>query len=355
MKIILMLIMAIATFLFAIWFYLFKHADNDDCIAAAYGKILGNLNEIEKLEEKDRKHEEAIENAEGLYVKLLGILYGRGSDKKIEKLKEQNEALQHGDFSGINLFSLPGYAAQERFEGIMHGSLHKTLLNQCKELYGVKYAEMYTRELIAKMISYPIIGAAISLALGSIIAITGELKNGLLVMAVGIALALVLTYVSYDDVREKLNKRRSAITRQFPNVVSKLALLTSSGKIVLDAWKETAYSSNGELYKEMQKTSQEIDNLLSPVAAFGSFIDRCNTKETTKLASSIMQSLTKDSSEIAKMLKAMAHESWQERRHNAKRDSEKANSKLMIPTLLLFGAILFMIMAPIALTLSDSL
>ena len=44
----------------------------------------------------------------------------------------------------------------------------------------------------------------------------------------------------------------------------------------------------------------------------------------------------------------MAHEAWQERRHTAKRASEAANSKLMIPTMLLFIAILVMIMVPIA-------
>ena len=48
----------------------------------------------------------------------------------------------------------------------------------------------------------------------------------------------------------------------------------------------------------------------------------------------------------------MAHEAWQERRHTAKRDSEKANSKLMIPTMMLFIAILVMIMVPVAINLS---
>jgi tight adherence protein C len=43
----------------------------------------------------------------------------------------------------------------------------------------------------------------------------------------------------------------------------------------------------------------------------------------------------------------MAHEAWQERRHAAKRDSEAANSKLMIPTMLLFLAILVIIMVPV--------
>ena len=48
----------------------------------------------------------------------------------------------------------------------------------------------------------------------------------------------------------------------------------------------------------------------------------------------------------------MAKEMWSERRNFAKRDSEKANSKLMIPTMLIFVSILVMIMVPIATSFS---
>jgi len=118
------------------------------------------------------------------------------------------------------------------------------------------------------------------------------------------------------------------------------------------AWKETAYSQESELYQEMRKTAEELDNLVSPEAAYSSFIIRCNTKETSKLASAIMQNLSKGNVEIGALLKNMAREAWQERRRTAKRDAEKANSKLMIPTMLLFIAILIMLMVPVAMNFS---
>jgi len=167
-------------------------------------------------------------------------------------------------------------------------------------------------------------------------------------LSVGSVLVLVLVYAMYDEVSDQANKRRDAIERQFPNVVSKLALLVTSGMIMDKAWKQTAYSENTQLYKEMQKTSEELDNLVSPEAAYGAFIGRCNTKETTKLASAIMQNLSKGNAEIGSLLKGLAKEAWLERRHIAKRDAEKANSKLMIPTMLLFLIILIMLMVPVA-------
>ena len=100
-------------------------------------------------------------------------------------------------------------------------------------------------------------------------------------------------------------------------------------------------------------TQEELANLVEPGAAYTGFINRCCTKETTKLASAIIQSQSKGNAEIGALLKGMAHDAWQERRHTAKRDSEKANSKLMIPTMLLFVAILVMIMVPVALNFAS--
>jgi tight adherence protein C len=65
-----------------------------------------------------------------------------------------------------------------------------------------------------------------------------------------------------------------------------------------------------------------------------------------------MQNLSKGNAEIGRLLKNMAQEAWFERRRSAKRDAEKANSKLMIPTMLLFIAILVMLMVPVALNFS---
>lgn len=150
-----------------------------------------------------------------------------------------------------------------------------------------------------------------------------------------------------------MNKRQDAIRHQFPNVVSKLALLVSSGMIMDRAWRQAAESGDGELYLEMRRTADQIDNLVSPEAAYGEFINRCNTKETSKLASAILQNQSKGNAEIGKLLRDMAAESWLERRNLAKRDSDKANSKLMIPTMLLFLSILVMLMVPVVRSFSN--
>lgn len=348
-----LILSAFATILFVVWLLLLFQAQEEDWVQAAYNKVLSNLDEIKKLEAKDKKKEEQLLQYHGLEEKVMGLFLSGNSEKEIQKRMKENERLQDGDLRSINILVLPGYVLQRRVESIGRGSINKTVYTKFVELDGRKYAVQRTQGLIAQLLSYPILGLAVIFCVGAIQLAGGNFTSGLVVLAIGIGLVTVLTYAFYDDVADKVTKRRAAISRQFPNVVSKLALLVTSGMVMDRAWKETAYSQEGELYLEMRKTAEERDNLMEPTTAYANFIDRCSTKETTKLASAIIQNLSKGNAEIGVLLKGMAKEAWQERRHTAKRDSEAANSKLMIPTMLLFVAILIMIMVPVAMSFSS--
>jgi tight adherence protein C len=344
--IILMLI--IATVLLVTWILLLTMVTREEWIIAAYNKVLDNLNNIEKLKKKDSVKLAKLNQYDGISYSIMKIFLGGDSSKEIRKLEQSNARLQKGNLSGVNIFILPGYVLLRKYKNIGESTIYTAVMTKCIELYGRKHAAKKAAQLIAGVMSYPTIGIAVSLGLGALLLAVGYDTFAFTILIIGTLLILVLVYAMYDEVNDRLNKRRDAIQRQFPNVVSKLALLVTSGMIMDKAWKETAASQDLELYREMQKTSEELDNLVSPEAAYGGFLDRCNTKETAKLASSIMQNLSKGNAEIGILLKDMAKEAWQERRHTAKRDAEKANSKLMIPTMLLLLAILVMIMVPVA-------
>lgn len=345
---VLIVILVPATALVVIWLLLLSQVSEEDWIAAAFCKVLDNRMATEQLRNKAAANQSLLAKYHGLAAKIMSLFLGGGKEKEIQKLLDQNEALQQGNLRTVSLFAMPGYVLQRRFKSIGRGAIHKGILEKCIELYGKKYAANKARQLMAQILSYPMIGLAVTLSLSALMLSTGSTTVGLVVLGIGTMLVLVLTYAFYDEIGDRLNKRRAAISRQFPNVVSKLALLVTSGMIMDRAWRETAQSQSGELYLEMRRTAEELSNLIEPTAAYAAFIDRCNTKETTKLASAIIQNQSKGNAEVGLLLKSMAHEAWQERRHTAKRDSEAANSKLMIPTMLLFVAILVMIMVPVA-------
>jgi tight adherence protein C len=345
--------LGVATLMAAAWLALLGMVAEEDWVAAATNGVLDNREAIDRLKQKDASRREQLAQYHGVSASVMKMFLSGDSSKEIARLEKSSESLQKGDLSGLNLFVMPGYAAQRKFCAIGKGNAHKALLGKNAELYGRKNAENKTKQLIAKLISYPLAGVAASLAVGGLTLSAGQATFGFAVLGIGTLLILVVVYAMYDEVSDKLNKRHDAICRQFPNVVSKLALLVTSGMIVNRAWQETSYSQESELYQEMRKTTDELGNNVPPDVAYGNFIARCNTKETAKLASAILQNMSKGNAEIGKLLQGMAKEAWLERRHIAKRDSEKANSKLMIPTMLLFLAILVILMVPIAMNFSS--
>ena len=341
------IIMSIATALTTIWLILMGRVTAEDWALAAYCKVFDNISAANKLRLKDKERREKLMRFRG--AAAVGVrLFSSESEKKIQKLEHTCQRLQNGDFKSLNVILMPGYVLQREFNAIGKGGIHKAIIMKNYEFYGKKHAVNKTKQLLAKLMSYPLIGVAFTLTLSSLLIGVGHTTVGAAILGIGTILIFVLVYAMYDELNDQVKKRRRAISKQFPNVVSKLALLVTSGMIMDRAWKETAYSHEAEIYMEMRKTAEELDNLVSPEAAYGNFINRCNTKETAKLASAIMQNLSKGNAEIGMLLKNMAREAWQERRRTAKRDAEKANSKLMIPTMLLFVAILIMLMVPVA-------
>ena len=346
-------VLVIATVLTVFWFALLWKVTRDDWIAATYYRVLDNIALIKRMRIKDDLRRDRLSQYGNSPSLVLNYFLSSCLKKRISKIEQKNQHLQRGNLGNMSLFAMPGYVLARKFDAIGRGGIHKNIITKSCELYGKKYASYIAMHLLARLLSYPVIGVAVSFSIGALLIAMGSETAGYAILGIGSILILVLVYAMYDELSDRVKKRRSAISKQFPNVVSKLALLVTSGMIMDRAWKETAYSQETELYQEMRKTSEELDNLVSPESAYGSFIIRCNTKETAKLASAILQNLSKGNAEIGKLLKDMAREAWLERRHTAKRDAEKANSRLMIPTMLLFLTILVMLMVPIALNFSN--
>jgi tight adherence protein C len=355
MQIVLIILMILSSSLTAFWFVLLFKSGRDDGVSAAYDKLLSNALKIDEYRQKDAEKAAALEQFSGIAHSVMKLLNGSSNIKKIAKLERVNDALRNGNIRKAGFATLPGHVVRRSFAFIGKGVLYKTLQLRHIELHGKKYAEYKTNGVLAAMCSYIIIGVGVTLALGSLLTALEIEMIGPVFLIVGTGLAVMIPYALYDEPRSKAAKRREVIARQFPNIVSKLALLVCSGMIMDRAWNETANSNEGVLYTEMKKTADELNQNIAPEAAYSNFILRCNTKETSKLASAILQNLSKGNAEIGNLLRELAREAWQERRHTAKRDAEKSKSQLLIPTMLLFVSILIMIAVPIVMMLGGAM
>jgi tight adherence protein C len=355
MKIALIFVMVVSTALVAIWFLLLFAARDGERLDAAYGALVDNIFKRRELLKKDEDKRDKLSAYSGVAKAVMGVFYGGDGGKAIAKLDGRSEGIQAGDLSSVGFIALPGHALLRRFPSLVYSPMFKGLLIRSTELYGRKYAKYKAKCVFAALMSYVIVGAGVTLAFGSFLLALEMTLPGLGVLVIGTAIVVLLAYSKFDEVRAKANRRREAIARQFPNVVSKLALLVCSGMIMDRAWRETAGSREGELYQEMKLTGDELSQNIAPEAAYSSFIVRCNTKETSKLASAILQNISKGNAEIGDLLRGLAREAWQERRHTAKRDAEKANGRLIIPTMMLFLSILIMIMVPLAMSMQGAM
>lgn len=212
-------------------------------------------------------------------------------------------------------------------------------IKEIAEIQGKKYAEYYY---------YIINGAKWTYGFTVLVffAVLGAMANAIEALLLGGVLAGLIMWYLEELMNDQLTERRDDILSSMPQMLSKLTLLVNSGMIVREAWEKVAFGGTGALYEEMQLTVKEMHNGISDLDAYRNFADRCAVKEVRRFASTMIQNLSKGNAELSYFLKEMSEEMWEEKKHLVKRKGEAANSKLLMPTVMIFIGILIMIIVP---------
>jgi len=148
-------------------------------------------------------------------------------------------------------------------------------------------------------------------------------------------------------IKNKIVERNSEILTELPCAISKLTLLISAGILLRDAWEMTSKSSNGPLYNAMKEATDKMKNGMPEEDAFFYFSERTGIKEARQLASVLTQNLKKGGNGLAVSLRILNGEVWAEKKQRAVIEGKKAESKLLIPLMIMFIGILIMIMVPL--------
>lgn len=207
-------------------------------------------------------------------------------------------------------------------------------------LYGEKHSEYYLRVNAAERLTLSFLMAVVGLSL------YGFTSNLLMVVVAGLFSFVTYYYVA-NLPADTIKKKSDEILNQFADVVSKLALLVNAGMILREAWEKVAYTGDSELYMEMRRAVEQMNNGTSEVDAYTEFSMRCTSPEIKKFTSTIIQGLLKGNRELVEMIKQQSREIWEIKRHKVKQAGEKAASKLLIPMFIMFAGVLVMIIVPI--------
>lgn len=256
-----------------------------------------------------------------------------------EKFSEMTSSINPDDYYLSGLFYI-GFQIMEIIHFDVKSDTSRKKVKLMSEVYGKKYAEYYYYVSVGGKITYVI-------TVIPIIFLLALLANNPVALLFGVVFAIIFVWYMNESFNDKLTARREEILAEFPQVLSKMTLLVNSGMLLRDAWNLIAKQSDTVLFQEMRLTAVQLENGTQEAAAYREFAERCGIKEVRKFASMVIQGLEKGTAELTMFLKDMADELWLEKRNLVKQKGEKANAKLLMPTVIIFIGILFMIMAPI--------
>lgn len=233
-----------------------------------------------------------------------------------------------------------GFALMELLHMDTKSRRAKARIKEISEIKGRRYAEFYYYVLQGAKLTYAYTILMVMLLLAA-------LADSVEALLLGIILSVLMAAYLELTLQDKLTARRQELLMDLPQVLSKLTLLVNSGMVLRDAWKHAAFTGNRVLYQEMQNTTLEIENGVMEIEAYKNFADRCSVKEIRKFTSLIIQNLQKGNEELAYFLESMTEEMWETKKNEVKQKGEKANTKLLLPVLLIFIGILMMVLVPV--------
>lgn len=338
--------MIIASVCFAVFAFLFLTADKNivkSMLNCCYETEVENIKKGQlemSLLMEDMKRTRDLKNP-------AKIKRGKKIKAQVEESKKRLESIGKGKINVLDLIPIAGYRFIQLQRWDSSNDYVKKLNSQCRQFKEKKEAMNYTYYLLASLIGYLLLGVCTGFAATTIAMAMNLGTRSIVIGVVAFVIFAIIGYIPYDNVSTVIQKRQEEIENQFPQVVSKLTLLTVAGMEVTQAWQLTSNSGTGVLYEEMKRVLIELEHNVSVQEAYSKFITRCNNSYTTKLATAIIQNFTKGNSEIVSLFRTLNSESWMEHKHNARRKGEQIQSKLMMPTLLMFLGIIILIIVPI--------
>lgn len=159
---------------------------------------------------------------------------------------------------------------------------------------------------------------------------------------------LMVFFLPDYELKKAQKKRILSIELEFPEFLTKLILLLSAGMTSQRAMQKIVHDRKRvtPLYYEFGRLFCEMEAGKSVFAAFESLAGRCKNPEITRFVTLMLQNMRKGNKELVPILQLQAQDCWEKRKHKARRLGEEASTKLLLPMMLMFIAIILIVMTP---------
>ncbi len=273
---------------------------------------------------------------------MLYILAGKKYIAFIEPLSKKEYPIKDLYPMALYLMDAVKYKYHTRYDHV--------LLMKVAEISGRKYARYYLKIHWANKITYLLL-ACLFFAMVGLSMDEPDMAFGIF----SILIMCALFFVTDKELDQKIKRRRLLIQLEFPEFINKFTLLINAGMTVSRAWEKTVKHQKKEspLYHELMLAIGDINAGKSETQAYEDFAKRCRVPEITKFISVIVQNLRKGGTEIVSVLRMQSNECWHMRINTAKRLGEEASTKMLLPMMIMFLAILLIVATPALLSMRN--
>ena len=173
---------------------------------------------------------------------------------------------------------------------------------------------------------------------------------GPILFALALLTAIVIFVLSDKDLHSLLEKRRDQMRKEYPDVLHMLVLYLGAGMTIRGALNriisDMEEEKMGPGYKEILLTCRELGMGVPETEAYERLGRRTGLPEYMRLCTLLSQNLKKGNATLLIRLREEAYKATQDRLSYGKRLGEEAETKLLLPCVMMLAVVLIMLTIP---------
>ncbi|MDO4292301.1 MAG: type II secretion system F family protein [Eubacteriales bacterium] len=173
---------------------------------------------------------------------------------------------------------------------------------------------------------------------------------GLWIALLTVAGCVLLNFAGERDLEKEGLQRQDLLLAAYPSFLARLTLLAQTGMPVRQIFarlaQEGAKAGASPVYEEVLRTFREMESGTTQLEAFVNFGKRTRLAQYKKCMSLLAQNVRKGTGELLTALGQEAENAFEERKAAARRKGEEAQTKLLLPMLMMLGVVMILILVP---------
>lgn len=241
------------------------------------------------------------------------------------------------------LYSTIGFVV-EKYQNNIIKFINTKLIISIKNMYGEKNLSNKIKIHYTKKLNQIFFISIIFFIINSFI-------NKSLVLLLTIIFIILYSKLLDNKEIKKYKNYQDSFKKDLPAFISRLYLLIQSGLNLRSSIKYIIENTEGEVSKDFSTVQNLIENGMSEIEAYNQILLKSDDILIRKFISNIIQNLQKGGDDLEDLLQMIKKESDEFRRSQIILKTQEANSKLLIPNLMIFSGILIIVMVPILLNI----